>query len=254
MEHEGPSLSELLNDEPSQAAPVAEPAAEPAPQDAGQPRDEHGRFAQKGDTDGASPAPVDEPPFEHAAVKGERSRRQQAEQERDELRSRLEALERQSQPPQQPPAPPPSLWEDEQGWQHHFGNQVINASTTQSRIIMSEMLMSQQHPDFAEMKERYLQMERENPAIIPQVMSDPHPWSKAYQIAKNAKTMADLGATDLETLKAKMREELMAEMQAQQPAIPGRPALPPTLTSERSVGGRTGPAWAGPASLDELLR
>src|SRR5690606_15697442 len=99
---------------------------------------------------------------------------------------------------------------------------------------------------------RFLQMAEANPAIVQQALGDPDPWGKAYKIAKNAATMDELGATDLETLKAKLREEVMAELQ--QGTEPVRqPVVPPSLTGERNVGDRSGPAWAGPKPLSELL-
>jgi hypothetical protein len=63
--------------------------------------------------------------------------------------------------------------------------------------------------------------------------------------------MQELGATNLDDLKAKIRDELMAELQAN-PAP--RASVPPSLASERNVGQRTGPQWTGPKSLSDLLR
>lgn len=246
MENEGKSFEDLLNDEPSEAAPVVEEV--PAEQE-GQPRDEHGRFAPKGEEEGAPPAPVEPPAFDGAATIDERRKRQAAEQERDELRTRLEALEKQFQPPPKEPAPQPSIWEDEQGWQQHFGSNVVQQATLNAKLDMSEMLARRQYEDFDAMKTSFLQMAEQNPAIVQQALGDPDPWDRAYKIARNAATMTELGATDLETLKAKIREELVAEM-GQQPSPTG---LPPTLSTERNVGSRSGPAWSGPKPLSELL-
>jgi len=93
---------------------------------------------------------------------------------------------------------------------------------------------------------------QQNPALQQQALNDPHPWNRAYQIAKNAKTMAELGATDIETLKAKIREELMAEQQTQ--SAPAPAAIPPSLSTSRSVAPRSGPAWSGPPTLQDLLK
>ncbi len=250
MDNEGTSLSDLLSDdEPVQTAVAEEPA--------GPARDEHGRFAQKGEEESASPAPVEEPPFEHAAVKGERSRRQAAEQERDTFRAELDALKQQFQATQQPkPAPAPDFWEDTPGWQQHFGGEVtrtaVQEAVFQSQLNMSEMMTRQANPDFDEIKAQFLALAEQNPTLREQALADPHPWNKAYQIAKNHKAMQELGATDLDTLKAKLREELMAEVQGQQPQMQ-RPGLPPTLANERNVGTRAGPAWSGPTPLSDML-
>jgi hypothetical protein len=248
---EGQSLDDILNDEPEAAVEQAveqEPAGEPV----SVPRDESGRFARKGDDSGSPPqieeAKPEEPPLDHAAIVAERRRRQEAEQ-------RARALEEQLQAMQNPPEPPPSIWEDEQGWQQQFGSQVVTQAVSQAtlnaKLDMSEMMVRQANPDFEDVKAEFLALAEQNPGLVQQALADPHPWNKAYQIAKNHRAMQELGATNLDDLKAKIRAEMMAEMQGQAPlANP----IPPTLATERNVGARSGPAWSGPKSIDDLLR
>lgn len=242
---DGNSLDDILNDtadnEPVTEEPVNDvPADEP---EAGPVRDEHGRFAPKGET-GAPPAPVkEEPALDHAAIVAERRRRQEAEQ-------RAAALEEQIKAFQNPPAPQPDFWEDAEAALQHNRNQAVSEASFNAKLDMSEMLASQAHEDFDEMKAKFVEMMQLNPALQQQALAARHPWEHAYQAAKNAARIEEIGATDIDTLKAKLREELMQEMQAQQPA---RPGIPPSLTTERNVGARTGPAWAGPRSLSELL-
>lgn len=249
---EGTSLDNILNDEPvsdavepQEAQMAPEPQEEPQTPSDGPVRDEKGRFAAKGVDDTGSP-PDKLPQEEYREVRKEREKRQTVERELQALREQFQAI----QQPKEPPAPPPSLWEDEEGWQQHFGSQVASAASLNARLDMSEMLASQNHDDFDEMKDRFIQMMGQNPTLQQQALSAKHPWEKAYQIAKNAAKMEELAAVDLDDLKAKMREELMAEMQGQTPAAP---TLPPTLTTERNVGTRSGPAWSGPRPLSELL-
>ena len=249
MEHK--SLDELLSETEGTEEVTTE-------QTEAQPRDEHGKFASKGvDPEPEAPEPDAESPSaelpkeEYTAMRGERERRQKAEREADELRQRLEALE--AKIPKEPPAPPPSLWEDEQGWQQHFGGQVAQQAALNARLDMSEMLARRDHEDFDAMKAEFLKIAEANPALAEQAISDPDPWRKAYQIAKNAATMRELGATDVDQMRAKLREEIMAEMAAQQSAAPGAPAIPPSLSTQRNAGARTGPAWSGPPSLSDLL-
>lgn len=242
------SLEELLGDEPKVEAvvPVVEAEPEPAVEPVEPVRDEKGRFASKGVEEGAPPAQNQLPPEEYKALKEERTKRQTLETQLAQMQQQIEQL----QAPQQPPAPPPDMWEDTPGWQQHFGGQIVQQASLNARLDMSEMMMRQASPDFEEMKATFLSMMKDNPTLQQQALSDPHPWNKAYQIAKNHKTMQDLGATDIDGLKAKLREELMAEM-AQQPQ--SRPGLPASLSTERNVGSRSGPAWSGPSSLSDLL-
>jgi hypothetical protein len=234
------SIEDILNEE------VAEPVVEQEPVVEAQPRAPDGKFAPKGETESASPAPVEEPAFDHAAVKGERERRQKAEQRAKELEDRLRALE-------QPPEPPASLFEDEHKWQEQFGTHVVSTAVQQatfnSKLDMSEMMVRQANPDFDEMKETFLSLVEQNPGLRQQALEDPHPWNKAYQIAKNHKAMKDLGATDVESLRAKIRAEVEAEFTAN-PVVRRAPV---TISNEQNVGSRAGPAWGGPRSIEELL-
>lgn len=242
---ENQSLDELLNDE------IAEPVVEQETEEAKaeRERDEKGRFAPKGVDESAPPAPDKLPQDVYEPLKAVRD-------ENKALKDRLAAFERQMEEQRNPPAPPVSVFEDEQAWQQQFGGQVVqtavNQATFNAKLDMSEMMVRQANPDFDEMKEAFLALTEQNPSLRQQALEDPHPWNKAYQIAKNHKAMQELGATDVESLKAKIREELMSEMQAQVPLT--RSAIPPSLTAEQNVGGRTGPAWTGPKPLDELLR
>lgn len=246
------SLETLLNGEPST---TSEPeVTQETVQTDGPVRDENGRFAAKtgvepeAETQPEPVPPTDKLPKEdYKAIREEREKRQTLERE-------LEALRQQIQAVQNPPEPPPSVFEDEQGWQQHFGSQVVQTAVQQAtlnaKLDMSEMMVRQANPDFEEVKAEFLALAQQNPTLRDQALADPHPWNKAYQIAKNHRAMQELGATDIDTLRAKIREEVLAEVQAS----PVRQAVPPSLASERNVGQRTGPQWQGPKSLSDLLR
>lgn len=244
---EGTSLDELLNSEPQM-----EPEA-PEPEKAERPRDEHGRFATgvepQPETEAETVPPTDQlPPETFKGLKDEREKRQTLERELEALKLQMQQFQQQTQ---EPPAPPPSLWEDEQGWQQHMQRQVLAQADQLSRINASEMAARTQNPDFQEMYDLFNDMAAQNPQLVTQAMSDPHPWGKAYQIAKSYKSMQELGAVDVNDLREKLKAEIMAEIGGQTPV---RPAIPATLTGERSVASRSGPAWSGPTPLGDLLR
>lgn len=251
MDNESTSLDSLLNDEPAVEAVEAEPAQEPAPVEApsGPVRDENGRFAAKETgVEDTGPPPDKLPQDEYKAIREEREKRQRLEAELDALRNTVQQL----QTPAEPPAPPPSVWDDEQAYGGHIVSQAVQQATFNARLDMSEMMVRQANPDFDDMKAKFLELAGTNPALREQALADPHPWNKAYQIAKNAAAVEELGAVDLNDLRAKMRDELLAEMQAQAPVTPMQ--APPSLTGERNVGARSGPTWSGPASISDLLR
>jgi hypothetical protein len=248
-------LEDFFNDDPE----TAEVAETVEVEDTGPPRDEHGRFAPK-ETGDTAPEPEAEPmaevppttqglpPETFKGLKEEREKRQNLERELEALKQQIQA----AQQPKEPPAPPPSIWEDEQAYGGHIVSTAVQQANMNAVLNMSEMLNRREKQDFDDMKGKFLQMAELNPALAQQALSDPDPWGKAYQIAKNAATMEELGATDLETLKAKLREELAAELKAQVPAAPAM-NLPPSLSTARNVGTRSGPAWTGPKSINELL-
>jgi hypothetical protein len=243
------SLDNILNDDSETTAEIR-PATPETPQETGvtpQPEPE------KVEEPEAGPPPAeDRAKGQEAAIIAERRKRQEAEAQIESLRREIE----QARQPKEPPAPPPSIWEDEQGAFQHFGGQVVSRAvqeaTLNARLDMSEMMVRQSNPDFEEVKAEFLKMAQDNPTIAQQALADPHPWQKAYQIAKNARTMQELGATDIQTLEAKLREQIMAEMQATPPAE--APRIPPSLSTTRSVSSRNGPAWSGPPALGDILR
>lgn len=249
---EGTSLDSILSDEPTTAEVVTETVEETQLE---RPRDEHGRFAAKetgvqAEPQGEEPVPPTDqlPPETFKAVKEEREKRQNLERELEALRNQIQQAQN-----QQPPVPAPSLWEDEDGWQQHLQQQVLAQADQLSRINASEMAARSQYPDFQEKFDLFNQMAVQNPQLVQQAMADPHPWAKAYQIAQSHKTMQELGAVDVSDLEAKIREKVMAELQQGQTPVPQQ-NLPPSLSGERSVASRGGPAWTGPTSLDSLLR
>jgi len=237
------SLDEMLNDEPSEIPTLPEETEAEAE---ARIRDEKGRFAKKGEEEGAPPAPANE--FDGAATVAERRKRQEAE-------DRIRALEQQLQSLHNPPAPPPSVFEDENGAFNHYGNQVVQqavqTASINATLNTSEMLARREHADFEDIKAEFLELAAQNPALREQALSDPHPWEKAYQIASNARALKELGSTNVNDLREQIRAEIQAEMQGQAPA---RPGLPPTLTTERNMGSRSGPSWAGPTSLSDMLK
>jgi hypothetical protein len=244
-------LDDFLNEGTTAAEPQIEaPEVEQQPETIGQPRDENGRFAPKGvETPQETAEPVTPteqqglPQEEFKGLKEERRKRQEAEQ-------RLAAIEQQLKSLQEPAQAPPSLWEDEQGWQQHFGSQVAQQAAFNAKLDMSEMLARQSNPDFDDMKSRFLEMAQANPGLVNQALSDPHPWAKAYTLAKNAAKMEALGAVDVADLEAKIREQIKAEMAAQQPAAPA-PQLPTSLADTQSA--RVAPAATQMLSLEDIL-
>lgn len=241
-------LENVLNEG---AEPVSQP--EPAPQEPI--RDDQGRFAPQGEIEDAPPASDGKSKGLEAAAVAERRKRQEVEQRYEAdiaaLRREIEAMKA----PQQAPEPPPSIWEDDQAALGHWQNQAVSTAVRQAtlnaRLDMSEMLARQANPDFDEFKTEFLTMAQANPALAQQALSDAHPWQKAYQIAKNARAASELGATNIEELKAQLLEQLKAEMGQQQ--TPAAPTIPRSLADAQSARASAQSAPGNPLSLQDIL-
>lgn len=242
-------IDDILNgDEPTVVTDVAEAApvetAEPEAK-AERPRDEHGKFMPKGDNDAPPASDDDRVPV--GAIQDERRKRQELERRIADYEDRLNKL---ANPPQ-PQAPPPEMFDDPEGWQNHFGGQIRDEATQQAslnaKLDTSEMLARDKYDDFEDMKASFLELAKDNPTLAQQALTDPHPWRKAYQIAKTHSTMQEVGATDVDSLRASIRAEIEAEMKAAPAA-----EIPQSLASAQS--GRAASATTGaPPSLQDIL-
>lgn len=175
---------------------------------------------------------------------------QDERRKRQELHDQLEALKAS----QQAQEPSPTIWEDDKKWQEQFGQTVTqNAAqyaAMNARLDTSEMLARQAHAeDFDQVKTEWLELAAQNPEMRQQALSDPHPWERAYQQVRNAKTMKELGASSIDDVIAKKRAEWEAEMAAKSPAR----SFPNSTVQDGSVSGRNGPDWAGPIADKDIL-
>jgi hypothetical protein len=121
-----------------------------------------------------------------------------------------------------------------------------------ARAQTSELLARQKYEDFDQVKDVYLKLERTNPLLAAQAEKQTDPWDWAYKTAKNQQALDGLGTSSIDEMRAAIRAELMAELQGQQQAAPV--TAPKTLLNNRSVGQRTGPAWTGPRSIEDILK
>jgi hypothetical protein len=87
------------------------------------------------------------------------------------------------------------------------------------------------------------------------IMASPHPYGALVDWHKKQQALAEIGS-DPAAYKEKLKAELLAELQQQQPAVAPAPAmatLPSNFATARNVGTRSGPAWAGPAQINDIF-
>jgi DNA repair exonuclease SbcCD ATPase subunit len=238
-------IDNILNgEEPQVAEAVEEPRAE-APEEPKQPRGPDGKFASKGEDTDAPPASEDRVPI--AAIHDERRKRQELEKRVAEYEAKLQQL-------QNPPQPAPDMFENPEGWQNHFGGQIKQQAAQEasfnSLLNTSEMLCRDKYEDFEEAKTKFMELAEANPVLAQQALGDPHPWRKAYTLVKNHEKMEALGATDAQSLEARLREEIRAELQAELKPAPAA-VIPQSLATAQSGRGTSG-VW-NPPTIDEIL-
>lgn len=246
----GTSLDDILN---------SEPAAEQQPETIGQPRDEQGRFAPKDEPgeqlepeaqdSGPPPQEQEQSHIPIAALKDERTKRQQVEAERQELAARLQQYEAYFQQLQQ------GGQEEEPDPIQVIAQQVMSQLQPQHEMQMlrqkadfAEVLARQRWADYDEKVEHFKEAARSNPFLLQELSRAADPAEYAYNVSNRILEAKQYGsAPSREEIEAQMREKIMAELGM------NRPQVPTTLANERSVGSRSGPAWAGPTPLGQIL-
>lgn len=86
------------------------------------------------------------------------------------------------------------------------------------------------------------------------IMASPHPYGALVDWHKRQQALAEIGS-DPAAYKEKLKAELLAELQ-QQPAVAPSPvvgSLPSNFATARNVGTRSGPAWSGPAQINDIF-
>lgn len=261
---DGTPLDDILSDEPNEPVEAAQPET------IGQPRDEQGRFASQetGETqepESVTPTQTEDPAhIPIAALKDERTKRQQIEAEKQQLAERLaqydayfEQLNNQ-QAEQGPPDPAYdpvgyAEWVSAQSQNQVMPQvqQMVQEQVLRARVDFTETLARQKWADYDEKVELFKAEAQRNPYLVQQMASASDPASFAYQVANQIAEARQYSSgnamPDREQLKAQLREELKAEL-----GLSNRQA-PTSLANERSVGSRSGPAWSGPTPIGDIL-
>ena len=138
--------------------------------------------------------------------------------------------------------------------------QEMQQALITTRIQTAEMIARGRHADFDEKIEIFRQIAEANPLIVQQMMASIDPAEYAYKLAANHKAVMDAGGVDqlVEKARAEERVKVAAELktkaeEAAALAAKERAALPGTLSDTKGTSG-TRVAWAGPTSLEEILK
>lgn len=195
----------------------------------------------------ASPASEQEKHVPLSALEAERKGRQDWKEKAIRFEEELKHLRaQQSQPQAQQPSQQQPM--------------TPELALLNERFNVSELLAREKYADLDEKMEVFQKAASENPALGAELAKQKHPYEWMYKHATKLQALAEIG-DDPTAYEQKLRDKIMAEIQASQPAEPQQPAtqpaapvLPKTLATTRSAGPRSAPTWTGPTSLNDILK
>lgn len=241
------------------SAPTTEPVQAPARQEPPP--------AETGDKPAADTAPPAEVESQQApkekfvplkAVEDERRKRQELEKRIAEFEARF------AQKPQEQVAPPD--WDlDPRSAAAHLAAEMQRRTFTMA-VEMSERVLKQQHPDYEEVRNVFAEAAKADPRLAMELVNHPFPAEFAYQQGKRLRMLQEIG-DDPESYKARLREELLAELRSQGAPAPAQPqvsrhsapvpkslARAPSATQPiRDQRGRFAPSDDGPTPLEDII-
>lgn len=236
-----------VSDEPQEVEAREVPEAEPEPE-AGQPRDEHGKFAKVEDPEPEPVADAEKPPIPPKPewrLKEDAERARQAETElaneraeKAALKQRLEALERPTvkQEPEKAVKPDPLL--DPEGYEQYLEKKFEERILNNQR----EASLAQAHRTYkTEFEEAYAAAQKAvDPALRARMQQSRDPGETLIEWHRELKTKAEIGG-DLKAYKERLRKEALEDpefrkaameawrTQAEVPNGRSRVDLPPSL-------------------------
>lgn len=246
--------------EPREPAPKAETQPEPSgtPEVSDDSSPTKDPFNKYRDPESGRLVPLNE-------LKTEREKRQEATRQREEwekkakdfeaqnseLQRRLQAAQQpQFQPQQQPQRQQPQRqrpdpWTDPEGamaFDRDMLAQQQHMQVFETRVALSEEMMASK-PDFAEMKNLFVEAARANPYLAQQMVQHPLPAKFAYEQGKRIAAEREVG-NDLEAynkrIEERVRQQVLEELKSGTTANAQPQKFPVTLADATPSGGDQG--------------
>ena len=242
---------------PPERAPEAAPDREaattsekPAPAKAAVPEPED-------DAEPGEPNP-NEAIVPRSAYEKERARRQDWKSRAVAVETEMALLKKQLDEARKPPEPqqPPAMLEpidparDPEGYTRRVRGVVLN-----ERLNTSEMMALDKHgKEVIDKETEYFQRRTQaDPRLWNELYSKPHPYQWMIENNQTARLHEEIG-TDPAAYEARLRAKWESERGAEPPRVSPAAGLPPSLANARSSAPRGTNGFAGPQSLDDILR
>lgn len=159
-----------------------------------------------------------------------------------------------------PKPPAPDFWEDPDSYVTSKLTPV-QRQLVQQREQFSQLLAVEKHgaekvsTAFAALKSA-MERDPQSRADYQRIMNSQHPYGELVAWHERKAAMAEIG-DDPASYRERLKAEILAEMQQQQgtpaAAPSAQPVMPSNLAGARNVGSRSGPAWSGPQSLNDIF-
>lgn len=118
---------------------------------------------------------------------------------------------------------------------------------------ITEAIARDKYPDFQEKLDAFIAMADEDPLLVAKMDAQANPAEFVYKTATAQQKMKEMG--DPLAYEAKLEEKIRAKIAAEQEAEKKkRTDLPGSLATAPAASTATTAAWAGPTSLDDLLK
>lgn len=268
------SLDEILEERvPAPSEPTVEQAEAPDQPEQAQAQPEPETDQPK--DDGESPVPSGEPVEEAGqtvplkALHAERQTGKELKEQNQLLQSQLMEMQRHimqlQQAPQQPkePARKVDFWEDPNAFVAEavtpLQQQMQRDRLAMSRTFASEKVSAE---ELDAMDVELAQAAQSDPAAAAEaqrIMQSPHPYGELVKWHERRKLLNEIG-TDPTAYEQRVREKLLAEMAAQQPApvtpqpAAPQPPMPSSFAAARNQGQRAAPVYGGPQPLSNITK
>lgn len=158
--------------------------------------------------------------------------------------------------PKPEPVPVPDVLEDQQGFQAHLGNQIVQQVTTAKLDISEEMTRNAHGDEVVDAAFQAFQA-KQDPALYQSIMSARNPWGqlvKWHQAQTIAQEIGDDPAAYKAKVEAELRQKIEAEMVAKQVSAAAAQPAPSLAHVTGTGGGAPRTQWAGPTPLDAVLK
>lgn len=246
-----PTTPEKVEAEPEQPKPEPEKPLEGNQPEAAEPEA----------AEGNQTVPLKALQEERQRLKDLREQNQQMQQQMQQMYQHM----MQAQQPQKPqePAKKVNFWDDPDAYVNDALS-PLQQQMQQQKLSMSKAFASEKvsADDLDAMDLELAQAAQSDPAVAAEaqrIMQSAHPYGELVKWHERRKLLNEVG-TDPNAYREKLRQELLAELQAQQPApvTPTQPAAQPVMPSSfaaaRNQGQRATPAYGGPQSLSAITR